>query len=278
MADIVINEEFQRQRKLQDIGIDSIPIDTQKNKENKHDLIERNKNIFLVAQMLAIKHDEIQKLEDFQTLRDEGLKFSESHLNSDIKQFIEFFKDNKEKSNTAVKEAEDQSKIKQEKLDKKKEINTKYQEYVSEITKNIEKLGVYAGYRDFLKEIYSRRQIDVKNLDDEAEHDNLDNNLPDFHPSEERLGSMPDVPIQPHIKELIERDDTFKHKIREGNLLEEDFFADLEEKNLFLIQQLQDSAQNLERKKNQFEEQKHKFNKEMNELKSRQREIEIQYK
>jgi hypothetical protein len=48
--------------------------------------------------MLSIKHDEIQKLEDFQTLRSEGLKFYENNLNTDIKQFVDYFKDNREQA------------------------------------------------------------------------------------------------------------------------------------------------------------------------------------
>lgn len=264
---MVISDEFRKQKKLRDLGVEGIQIDTQKNKENKHDLIERNKNIFLVAQMLSIKHDEIQKLEDFQTLRDEGLKFSESHLNSDIKQFIEFFKENREKSNMAIKEADFQTKEKQELLAKKKEIGAKYQEFVSEISKNIEKLEVYAGYRTFLMEIYSRRQLEFKKSDQGFEGFN-------FHPKTNKFGEVPDIQIKPHIKELIENEDLFKSKIREGNLLGEDFFADMEEKNLFLIQQLQDAVQNLESKKNQSDFLQRKFNREVNELESRQTEID----
>lgn len=272
MADIIINEEFHKQQKFQDSGIESIPVDTQKNKENKHDLLQRNKNIFLVAQMLAIKQDEIQKLEDFQDLRDEGLKFSESHLNQDIKQFIEFFKENREKSNTAVKQAEKQSKIKQEKLNLKKEINAKYQEYVSEITKNIEKLKIYSGYRDFLMEIHSRRQLDLRGDNETDDVPSKQTSKPfNFYPkAKQKLGEMPDIPIEPNLKELIENEDTFKDKL-EANLLDEDFFTALEEKNLFLIQQLQ----NLESKEKQSVDVRRNFLREVDELEARQEEIEI---
>jgi len=51
--------------------------------------------------MLSIKQDEIQKLEDYQTLRSEGLKFYQNNLNTDIKEFVDYFKDNREKARQA---------------------------------------------------------------------------------------------------------------------------------------------------------------------------------
>ena len=51
--------------------------------------------------MLSIKQNEIQKLEDFQTLRSEGLKFYQNNLNTDIKEFVEYFKNNREQARQA---------------------------------------------------------------------------------------------------------------------------------------------------------------------------------
>jgi hypothetical protein len=74
MADDLLSEDFKRHQYSYNVQYDKIPVDTMKKKESRHNLLERNKDIFLIAQMLSIKHDEIQKLEDFQTLRSEGLK------------------------------------------------------------------------------------------------------------------------------------------------------------------------------------------------------------
>ena len=133
MWDIIINEEFSKKHQSQDIPMESIPIDVHKKKESKHRLLERNREIFMIAQMLSIKHDEIQKLEDFQELRDEGLKFSEAHLNTDIKQFIDFFKESREQSRKAVLEADNQAKLKQSKLAELKKLKNDYQEYENKI-------------------------------------------------------------------------------------------------------------------------------------------------
>jgi len=77
MPDIFVDEQFRRQQKNLNESYDKIPVDISKKmhaQESRYELLERNKNIFLIAQMLSIKNDEIQKLEDFQSLREEGLK------------------------------------------------------------------------------------------------------------------------------------------------------------------------------------------------------------
>lgn len=67
-------------------------LESKKKKENRYKLIERKREMFLVVQMLSIKQKEIATLEEYQKLRDEGLKFSEQLLHTDITNFIEFFK------------------------------------------------------------------------------------------------------------------------------------------------------------------------------------------
>ena len=62
--------------------------------------------MFLVMQMLNVKEKEIAKLEEFTKLRAEGLRYSEQLLNEDIKAFINFFKQNRETSSAAIKEAD----------------------------------------------------------------------------------------------------------------------------------------------------------------------------
>lgn len=143
MSDILINDDLKRQTRSQHISLDQIPVDTQKKKESKHDLIERNKNIFLIAQMLSIKHDEIQKLEDFQTLREEGLKFYETNLNTDIKQFIEYFKDNREKAREARLLADQRLKEKQQKENELHRLHSEFQAYDNKIRRNQETIKVY---------------------------------------------------------------------------------------------------------------------------------------
>jgi len=45
-------------------------------------------------------------LEEYANLREEGLRYSEQLLNQDIKNFIEFFKNNREQSSEAMRQAD----------------------------------------------------------------------------------------------------------------------------------------------------------------------------
>jgi len=56
--------------------------------------------------MLNIKQKEIAKLEEYANLWEEGLRYSESLLNQDIKNFIDFFKNNREQSSDAMRQAD----------------------------------------------------------------------------------------------------------------------------------------------------------------------------
>ena len=81
-------------------------------RENRYSLIQSKREMFLVVQMLNIKSKEIAKLEEFTNMRGEGLKQSELLLHSEIKNFIEFFKKNREESTNEIRTAENLCRIK----------------------------------------------------------------------------------------------------------------------------------------------------------------------
>lgn len=54
-----------------------------------------------------------------------------------------------------------------------------------------------------------------------------------------------------------------------------DIFENLEEKNLFLIQQGQENEQQIELKKLEFKESKHKLESEISSLEDREREVQL---
>lgn len=72
--------------------------------------------MFLINKMIDKKKKESSKLEDYSTLRLDGLNCSEKMLAEDIKNFITYFQKNSEESNAANKEAELMSKEKQTKM------------------------------------------------------------------------------------------------------------------------------------------------------------------
>lgn len=102
--------------------------------------------------MLSIKQDEIQKLEDFKTLRSEGLKFYQNNLNTDIKEFVDYFKDNQEKARQARVYADSKLHEKQQKEAELKKLQNELQDCENKNSKNDEKLDEYEKYKHFLIE------------------------------------------------------------------------------------------------------------------------------
>jgi hypothetical protein len=76
--------------------------------------------------MLDTKQREIEKLEEYAFMRDDGLNCSEKMLDQDTRAFIEFFKENKERSTKAMKDAELKTKLKQERTQELKNIYDQY--------------------------------------------------------------------------------------------------------------------------------------------------------
>ena len=72
-----------------------------KNKENRWKLIEKKREMFLVELMLGTKSEEIAHLKNSAALREDGLLCSENMLETDTKAFLEFFKEIKDKTDSA---------------------------------------------------------------------------------------------------------------------------------------------------------------------------------
>jgi predicted translin family RNA/ssDNA-binding protein len=100
--------------------------------------------------MLDTKQREIEKLEEYAFMRDDGLNCSEKMLDQDTRAFIEFFKENKERSTKAIKDAETETKKKQDRTTNLKKIYDEYAVLVSTINKDLESLSEYYEYKVFL--------------------------------------------------------------------------------------------------------------------------------
>lgn len=74
--------------------------------------------MFLVQQMLETKKEEIERLNEHATLREDGLICSENMLETDTKSFLKFFNDIKEKTQQASKTLDDTRRKKNEKTNK----------------------------------------------------------------------------------------------------------------------------------------------------------------
>ena len=93
----------------------TIPVERPRNKENRWKMIEKKRDMFLIKMLIGHKEQMSNQLENWSTLRDDGLKLSEKMLADDIRNFIEFFKLNSDEANEAQKEADAQAKTRQNK-------------------------------------------------------------------------------------------------------------------------------------------------------------------
>ncbi len=75
--------------------------------------------------MLETKRDEIERLNEHASLREDGLICSENMLESDTKSFLKFFSEIKDKTNKASKELEDKRRKKQDSSNKLREVTEK---------------------------------------------------------------------------------------------------------------------------------------------------------
>lgn len=121
-----------------------------KEKENMADFIAKKREIFLLQMSLDTKRAEIKKLEERARQREEALKKSEQMLEEDALRFDAFLKENDEKVQESIKRAEVEAKAKQDKVLEIKRLNTAIAALRSEMNKYEEQLEDCRKYKDFL--------------------------------------------------------------------------------------------------------------------------------
>lgn len=95
---MAINPKVQSKVNVAEAAGFTIPIERPKNRENRWKLIEKKREMFLVQQMLETKQEEIERLAEHATMREDGLTCSENMLETDTKAFLKFFNEIKEKT------------------------------------------------------------------------------------------------------------------------------------------------------------------------------------
>lgn len=117
------------------------------------DFIAKKREIFLLQMSLDTKRAEIKKLEERARQREEALKKSEQMLEEDALRFDAFLKENDEKVQEAIKRAEIEAKAKQDKVLEIKRLNTAIAALRSEMNKFEEQLEDCRKFKEFLDEI-----------------------------------------------------------------------------------------------------------------------------
>jgi len=282
-------------------------------KENMAEFIEKKREMFLVQMSLDTKKAEIKKLEEAAKKREEMLDRSEKMLQEDQEKFEEFLKKNDKMAHMAIAKAEKETKAKQDKMQEIKKLNASIMHIKSRKLKSQEALEDCNRYRDFLESItpqeYKDEQLRLKKerrsdrqrirrekrskwwheklaAEREEQKKKLEAEL-DTAPGARRprrkrgdeAAEVIEDPPTPRTPDEEKGDSSSGEDIpmyfKESQQLL-DIFAGLEESNLFLIENCQETEEALEDLKQKFEAEKAKTSKETEELTRQMAELQAQ--
>merc|ERR1719161_2831407 len=139
---------------------------SRREKENIADFVAKKREMFLVQMSLDVKKSEIFKLDDKARMKEEALRKSSQMLDEDVTRFDRFLQANDAKAHRAMKQAEDMTKKKQEKLQKIKTAKSQISAIQSDISKHKEQKEECIKYKQFLDKLtpneWKDRQIEIK--------------------------------------------------------------------------------------------------------------------
>ncbi|XP_064633102.1 cilia- and flagella-associated protein 100-like isoform X2 [Lineus longissimus] len=273
-------------------------------KESLADYISKKREMFLVQYSLGVKRDEMRKLEEIAAAEERKLELAEQYLEEDAAMFDEFLKENDKNSVEAIKIAEAETKAKLEKVSEIKRINAQMMAVKSEISKYEDTLKEYQLYKKFLDALTpqewrdqrdyqraKRREERKKKKEEELAKrgpllpktpTNTDDKSKKSSKSPSKLGmnakgvakSSGRSSSQADTKSVVSlTDDSEDESDEEPELYFTDpqqlldIFAELEEQNLSLIQNSQETEEALEEMKQTIKNTKGKMEKETEILK-----------
>ena len=277
-------------------------------KEDLASFVAKKREMFLVQYSLGVKRDEMRKLEEIAQAEEKKLEKAEQFLEEDAMMFDEFLKENDKNSVEAIKQAEQETKAKMEKVGEIKKIQAQITALKSEISKNEDQLKEYQTYKGFLEDLTpsewkgertqrralrkaerkkkraeekalapsqpqtpSKRTPLTKTRQSVVSRRKTSSQLP---PDSESLVSGVSVDT-PAAESDYESDDSCELFFQDPQQLL-NIFAELEEQNLSLIQNSQETEEALDEMKQTIENTKAKMNKETEVLKSQITSLESQ--
>lgn len=162
---LAINPKIKKKINIAEASGFNVPVDRQKNRENRYTLIEKKREMFLVQQMLRTKDKEIGRLEDYNKMRNIGLISSSRMLEYDTKSFLEFFTQVKMDTKNANDDLERKKKERNDLTTDARKQSDQIQKLRTEINKDMETLQQYEQYMRFLMDVAD------KNVKDKFERD-----------------------------------------------------------------------------------------------------------
>ncbi|EDK99287.1 cilia- and flagella-associated protein 100 isoform X8 [Mus musculus] len=122
--------------------------------------MEKRRSMFLLQYALAMKRNEIQRLEMLATREENRLERAEKFLEKDASLFDEFLRENDRNSVQAMRMAEKETKIKTEKIVEIRELTAQITSIKSEISKFEDTLKHYKIYKEFLYKLSPKEWLD----------------------------------------------------------------------------------------------------------------------
>merc|ERR1719261_2045101 len=102
---------------------------------------------------LDVKNAEIKKLVEKAAQKEEALKKSQQMLDEDVSRFDAFLQNNDQKAHKAMKDAEEETKKKQDRLQRIKHLKSQLSAVQSEIAKHREQKEECLKYKAFLEKL-----------------------------------------------------------------------------------------------------------------------------
>ncbi|RNA40802.1 Coiled-coil domain-containing 37 [Brachionus plicatilis] len=247
-------------------------------KESLKDYINKKREMFFVQYSLGVKRDEMRKLEEIAAAEEKRIEMAEKYLEEDAALFDEFLKENGNNSTQAVKIAEEETRKKTEKSNEIKKINTQIMVLKSEITKMEDTLKEYKLYKKFLDKVTPQALKEAKNgkkyssksrLDSSKSSSTIDQkpgSAAETSQSKSSLSVVNEAVEKDNDDEASDEDEDMELYFSDPQQLL-DIFLELEEQNLSLIQNSQDTEEALEEMKQTINKTKQKMERETELLK-----------
>eukprot|EP00730_Choanoeca_flexa_P008315 TRINITY_DN12475_c0_g6_i1.p1 TRINITY_DN12475_c0_g6~~TRINITY_DN12475_c0_g6_i1.p1 ORF type:complete len:585 (+),score=146.11 TRINITY_DN12475_c0_g6_i1:2129-3883(+) len=145
----IVKDELEQQ-------LDELAIQTRDRRVEQEQLSEyvgTRRELFLLKYSLNVKREEIRKLEDKAREEEARLEEAERWLEADAAKFDKFLRENDRAAVAAIKAAEDATRRKQEKAQEIKRLQAEIMALGSEVTKQDDVIAELRSYRLFLEEL-----------------------------------------------------------------------------------------------------------------------------
>merc|ERR1712048_792588 len=201
---------------------------------NISDFIKKKREMFLLQMSLDTKKEEIRKLEEKAQMKEQALLKAELMLEEDANRFEQFLQDNDAKCAEAIKKHDIEAKAKQTCAQEIKRLNQKITKIKLDIEKYNETLTECQTYKKFLIDLRPKMWYDKKSKEQKNEK------------ADENEGNQDKV---------LDQEEMYFNDPQQLF----DIFAALEKKNLFLIQNVQETEEQLDEAKQESNEILHQW-------------------